>query len=103
MARKSTKIRLDTMSVTVLLVMSIFGGIIGFYLGRGAMTAQTVTLKEAAVLMKDNGSLMTEAGKLMDANGKRTGNTEMTTMAKSLLDGGTVLMGKANSLTGILP
>jgi hypothetical protein len=40
MAKKTTKIKLDMMSVTVLLVMTIFGGIVGFYLGQGASAAR---------------------------------------------------------------
>jgi hypothetical protein len=45
MAKKTMKLKLDTMSVTILLVMSIFGGIIGFYLGKGASSAQSVSLQ----------------------------------------------------------
>jgi hypothetical protein len=37
---KSKQFKLDIMSVTVLLIMTIFGGIIGFYLGQGASAAQ---------------------------------------------------------------
>jgi len=40
MAKRTTKLKLDMMSVTVLLVMAIFGGIIGFYLGQGAAASQ---------------------------------------------------------------
>jgi len=35
MARK-TQMKLDVMSITVLLVMAIFGGLIGFYVGQAA-------------------------------------------------------------------
>jgi hypothetical protein len=45
MAKKNvTKLKLDMMSVTVLLVMAIFGGIIGYLLGQGAAAAQFATL-----------------------------------------------------------
>ena len=33
---KKTKMKLDAMSITVLLVMAIFGGLIGFYVGQAA-------------------------------------------------------------------
>jgi uncharacterized membrane protein YsdA (DUF1294 family) len=33
---KKTKLKLDVMSITVLLVMAIFGGLIGFYVGQAA-------------------------------------------------------------------
>ena len=36
MAKPKTKIKLDVMSITVLLVMAIFGGLIGFYVGQAA-------------------------------------------------------------------
>jgi len=39
-ATKATKIKIDMMSVTVLLVMAIFGGIVGYYLGLGAAASQ---------------------------------------------------------------
>jgi hypothetical protein len=44
MARKTSKLKLDMMSVTVLLVMVVFGGIVGYYLGQGSALANTVTL-----------------------------------------------------------
>ena len=36
MAKAKTKIKLDVMSITVLLVMAIFGGLMGFYVGQAA-------------------------------------------------------------------
>jgi hypothetical protein len=36
MAKAKTKINLDVMSITVLLVMAIFGALIGFYVGQAA-------------------------------------------------------------------
>jgi uncharacterized membrane protein len=45
MAKKTTtKFKLDMMSVTVLLVMTIFGGIIGYYLGQGAAASQVANV-----------------------------------------------------------
>jgi hypothetical protein len=98
---RSVKLKIDKMSVTVLLVMSIFGGIIGYYIGVGANTAQAVSLKEAAVLMKDKGALLEEAGKLLDEQGKRSGSQEMIKIAKDALESGAVLMGKATSMSGL--
>jgi len=43
MAKKTTKIKLDMMSVTVLLIMAIFGGIVGYFLGQGAAASQFAT------------------------------------------------------------
>jgi hypothetical protein len=40
MAKKTTKFKLDMMSVTVLLVMTIFGGIVGYFLGQGATASR---------------------------------------------------------------
>lgn len=36
MAKKKITYKLDMMSITVLLVMTIFGGIIGYYIGQSA-------------------------------------------------------------------
>jgi uncharacterized membrane protein YsdA (DUF1294 family) len=36
------KMRLDVMSITVLLVMAIFGGLIGFYVGQSAGASQVL-------------------------------------------------------------
>ena len=38
-----TKYKLDTMSITILLVMTIFGGIIGYVIGQSAGAAQVGT------------------------------------------------------------
>jgi len=98
---RSVKLKLDKMSVTVLLVMSVFGGVIGFYLGLGASAAQTVSFREAATLMKDKGALMEDVGKLLDEQGKRTGSREMIDKAKQALEAGSVMMSKGTSMMGI--
>jgi hypothetical protein len=98
---KKTNMKLDTMSITVLLVMSIFGGIIGYYLGTGAMSPQSVSLREAAMLMKEKGVLMTEVGKIMDQRGKRWGDVEIIEKAKKLIESGTLLSGKGTGIMGI--
>jgi hypothetical protein len=98
MAKKTAKLKLDMMSVTVLLVMSVFGGVIGYYLGIGATAAQTVSLRDAATFMKDKGALMEDVGKLMDEQGKRVGNIEMTDKAKQVLEAGSVMISKGTSM-----
>jgi hypothetical protein len=37
-----TKMRIDVMSITILLVMTIFGGLIGFYIGQSAGANQVL-------------------------------------------------------------
>jgi len=37
-----TKMKLDVMSITILLVMAIFGGLIGFYIGQAAGVNQVL-------------------------------------------------------------
>ncbi len=46
---KTTKVKLDMMSVTVLLVMVIFGGIIGYYLGQGSAVVRVMSLCQQPV------------------------------------------------------
>jgi hypothetical protein len=101
MAKKKTNLKLDTMSITVLLIMSIFGGLIGFYLGTGAMSPQAVSLREAGMLMKEKGILMEEVGKLMDQRGKRWGDYEVIEKAKKMIESGTMLSGKGTGIMGI--
>jgi hypothetical protein len=48
----ATKIKLDMMSVTVLLVMTIFGGIIGYYLGQGAAASQFANVMMNTAVVK---------------------------------------------------
>ena len=44
---KKTKMKLDIMSITVLLVMAIFGGLIGFYIGQSAGANQVLQVTQA--------------------------------------------------------
>jgi hypothetical protein len=37
-----TKMKLDVMSITILLVMAIFGGLIGYYIGQAAGINQAI-------------------------------------------------------------
>lgn len=43
---KAKKIRLDVMSITVLLVIAIFGGILGYYIGQTFGINQTVAVMQ---------------------------------------------------------
>lgn len=47
MAKKAAN-KLDVMSITVLLVMAIFGGLIGYYIGQSAGANQMLQSLEAA-------------------------------------------------------
>lgn len=86
MAKGKGKLKLDTMSVTVLLVMSLFGGVVGYYLGRGSTTAQAVVMREAATMMK-------EVGAMMDERGKQLRDNDMMEKGRMMIDKGTVMMG----------
>ena len=98
---KAKKLQLDMMSVTVLLVMSIFGGLVGFHLGKAATTPQAVSLREAATLMKEKGMMMEDAGKLMEARSKRTGDQEMMEKGRMMMESGSVLSGKGTTMMGM--
>ncbi|OGG30520.1 hypothetical protein A3A63_04415 [Candidatus Gottesmanbacteria bacterium RIFCSPLOWO2_01_FULL_46_9] len=87
------------MSVTILLVMSIFGGLVGFYLGKGAATPQAISLREAAALMKEKGMMMEDTGKLMV---RRTGDREMMEKGKLMMESGSVLSGKGTTMMGMM-
>ena len=98
---KTAKLKLDMMSVTVLLVMSLFGGVVGYFLGKGATAAQVVSLREAATIMKDKGTMMQEVGKLMDERGKRSGDREMMEKGKMMIESGSVMSGKGTGMMGL--
>jgi hypothetical protein len=98
---KTVKTKLDTMSVTVLLVMSIFGGVVGYFLGKGATSAQVVSLREAAMIMKEKGMMMEDAGKLMDDKGKRMGDKEMMDKGKMMMEAGSSMSGKGTGMMGM--
>ena len=99
---KTAKMKLDTMSVTVLLVMSIFGGVVGYFLGKGATAAQVVSLHEAATMMKEKGVMMEDAGKLMDERGKRMGDREMMDKGKAMMESGSMMSGKGVGMMGMM-
>ncbi len=100
---KTSKFKLDLMSVTVLLVMSIFGGIVGYYLGKGATSAQDVAFLQATTLMRDKGSMMQDAGKLMNDQGKRMGDRTMMDKGTQMMEGGSELMGQSTTMMGMMP
>lgn len=47
-----TKYKLDAMSITVLLVMAIFGGLIGYYIGMSAGANQMLQSLETTQMMR---------------------------------------------------
>lgn len=52
MAKRKVSYKLDMMSITVLLVMAIFGGLIGFYIGQAAGANQMLTTVQNATMMR---------------------------------------------------
>lgn len=95
------KTAFDTMSVTVLLVMAIFGGLVGYYLGKGAASPQMVSLKEASVMMKEKGMMMEDAGRIMEERGKKYNDKELMDKGKMLMEGGSVISGKGVGMMGM--
>jgi hypothetical protein len=91
----------DTMSVTVLLVMAIFGGLVGFYLGKGASSPQAVSLKEAAVMMKEKGMMMEDAGRIMEERGGKFNDKELMEKGRMMMEGGSVISGKGAGMMGM--
>lgn len=51
-ARYRTVHKLDMMSITVLLVMTIFGGLIGFYIGESAGASQMLRSIQTAQMLQ---------------------------------------------------
>lgn len=94
--------KLDMMSVTVLLVMSVFAGVVGYYLGKGAVSPQMVTLKEAATMMKDNGTGMQDAGKMMHDFGQRAGDQSMMDKGLMMEQNGSMMSTKADGMMGMM-
>jgi len=99
---KTTTMKLDMMSVTVLLVMAIFGGIVGYYLGRGASTPQAVSLQSASMMMRDKGMTMQDTGKFMEDQGKKMGSQEMMNKGTQLMQDGSTLESQGNSMGGMM-
>ena len=101
MKARTTKAAFDTMSVTVLLVMAVFGGVVGFYLGKGATSPQAVSLREAANFMKDKGMMMQDAGKIMSDKGKTMNDRELMDKGQSMMESGSMMSGKGDSMLGM--
>lgn len=91
----------DMMSVTVLLVMAVFGGVVGFNLGRSSTTPRSVFLREAATMMKEKGIMMQDAGKIMTERGKKSNDKEMMEKGQMMLDSGSFLTGKGSGMMGM--
>jgi hypothetical protein len=91
----------DTMSVTVLLVMAIFGGLVGYYIGKGTSSPQAVSLKEAAVMMKEKGMMMEDSGRIMEEKGKKFNDKELMDKGRMMMEGGSVISGKGVGMMGM--
>ena len=91
----------DMMSVTVLLVMAVFGGLVGYYLGKGATSPHVVSLKEAGVMMKEKGMMMEDSGRLMEERGRRFNDRDLMEKGKMMMEGGAVLSGKGVGMMGM--
>ena len=50
--RAKTNYKLDTMSITILLVMAIFGGLIGYYIGQAAGANQMLNTVQTYPMMQ---------------------------------------------------
>ncbi len=96
MAKQTAKRKLDTMSITVLLVMAIFGGIVGFVIGQS--TGKNLLQQEQAMMMQDEGKFMQEAGKAMMQWGKRYNDKTLTTQGTRLEQDGSMMMQKATMM-----
>ena len=97
-----TKPAFDTMSVTVLLVMAVFGGLVGYYIGKGATSPQAVSLKEAAIMMKEKGMMMEDSGRLMEERGKKYNDTDLMDKGRMMMEGGSVISGKGVGMMGMM-
>jgi hypothetical protein len=95
------KTTFDTMSVTVLLVMTIFGGLIGYYLGKGSTSPHTVTVKEAGMMMREKGMMMEDAGRLMENRGEKMNDRELLEKGKMMMESGSIMSGKGSSMMGM--
>ncbi len=58
------------MSITVLLIMAVFGGIVGFYIGKSSVITQLTGFRDATTMMDT-------MGKLMEQRGTRYGDREL--------------------------
>ncbi len=88
MAKARNTRKLDTMSITVLLVMAIFGGIVGYYIGRASLTNQLAPFRESVTMMDS-------LGKMMEQRGTRYGDRE-------LRDGGRIMMEKGGMMNSAM-
>lgn len=85
---KTVKYKLDMMSITVLLVMAIFGGLVGYYIGRASLA----TFVTGA---RDTSNMMQTVGQMMEQRGKKYND-------KDLRDTGTMMMEKANTMLNMM-
>lgn len=96
--QKAVKYKLDVMSITVLLVMAIFGGLVGFYIGQSTATNQTLMLKEVAGMMQQEGMKLDSTGKMMVERGMRYGDKDLKDWGKMMSDDGVMMQGKGSTM-----
>ncbi|OGG12031.1 hypothetical protein A2Z00_03290 [Candidatus Gottesmanbacteria bacterium RBG_13_45_10] len=101
-ARFGSKMKLDMMSVTVLLVMSVFGGLVGYQLGKATSAAQSLSLREAATMMKEKGAEMKEVGTMMGQKGRLYQDYDLTQKAGMMAQDGSSMMDKGTSMVGMM-
>ncbi len=97
---RAAKLKLDMMSVVVLLVMSVFGGIVGYYLGQSSGSANALFLREAGTIMQEKGAFMKSTGQMMEEKGTRYRDAQLTEQGKTMMQDGSTMMGKGESMMG---
>ncbi len=81
---KGNKHTLDTMSITVLLIMAVFGGIIGFYVGKSSVISQLSGFRDVTTMMDT-------MGKMMEQRGTRYGDRELKDSGKLMMEKGAMV------------
>ncbi len=79
------------MSITVLLIMAVFGGIVGYYIGRASFTNQLAPFREGVTMMDT-------MGKMMEARGIRYGDKELRDSGKTMVERGTMMNATMNMM-----
>lgn len=82
---------LDTMSITVLLVMAIFGGIVGYYIGRSSVLSQFGPFKDATVMMETMGNMM-------ETKGARYGDKELRESGAMMTEKGGMMINMMDAM-----
>ncbi len=99
MAKTNQASKFDLMNVTILLVLSLFGGVVGFYVGRA--TATPAYMREAKTL-REKGALLQSMGKMMQDRGTKYQDSAMNRSGKMMLDEGSRMMGAGSDVMGLM-